>query len=590
MSNFRFTIGRKIGTGFGVLIFLTLAVFVLTKKTINSSRKITDTIVHINSPSVDALQQLKILILDSKLLINHWAIYQSPPEHPKKLRLQALLNQKFPQAIARVDTLAKYWTEEEIKKKDELLAQIEQLFGQYEIIMTQLNSFTSYEDPEIKFTINLLVDDGGEIDIQTQTIELLLDELIILQRQKTETGSQLMISSFDRLEKIVVWLGFALFIGGILIAFFTVQSIVKPVQKLRRQLLLLGKGIIPKETMRPRSDEIGDMAQALNDLVQGFKRTTEFAKEIGSGNFESEYQPLSDQDTLGHSLLAMRAALYDLTRNLEQKVKERTEEIEKQKKEIEYLYTQVTDSIKYAKRIQTAILPPIDYARKLLPESFILFRPKDIVSGDFYWMDQKDNKILFGAFDCTGHGVPGAFMTIIGYNKLSEALATTEHPTPAVLLNKLNIAVQQTFNKEGSSATEVKDGMDAALCSFDPQTNQLTFSGAYNPLYLVRNGEIEQIKGDKFPVGAFVEEQNFTDHTVQIQKGDTIYIFSDGYPDQFGGPKGKKFMYKNFRKLLLSIQDKSMQEQHDILNRKLEEWMGPLEQVDDVLIIGVRFN
>ena len=132
--------------------------------------------------------------------------------------------------------------------------------------------------------------------------------------------------------------------------------------------------------------------------------------------------------------------------------------------------------------------------------------------------------------------------------------------------------------------------MDAALCTFDPQTNELIFSGAYNPLYLVRNGEIQQIKGDKFPVGAFVEEQNFTDHTIQIQKGDTIYIFSDGYPDQFGGPKGKKFMYKNFRKLLLSIQDKSMEEQHAILNQRLEEWMGPLEQVDDILIIGVRFH
>ena len=218
-------------------------------------------------------------------------------------------------------------------------------------------------------------------------------------------------------------------IGTIAIAIFTTISITQPVQRLKSILLGLGKGIFPKSQLKPSNDEIGEMSEAMNSLVTGLTETTQFAHEIGQSNFDYEYQPLSDEDVLGHALLKMKDELAETERILEQKVKERTEEVVKQKDEIdsqrsklEELYTDVTDSIRYAKRLQDSILPPEKVVKKYFPSSFVLFKPKDIVSGDFYWVGQKNNEYMFAAVDCTGHGVPGAFMSLVGANGLSLSL------------------------------------------------------------------------------------------------------------------------------------------------------------------------
>jgi len=206
----------------------------------------------------------------------------------------------------------------------------------------------------------------------------------------------------------------------------------------------------------------------------------------------------------------------------------------------------------------------------------------------FTWVGKKrDGKALFAALDCTGHGVPGAFMTIVGYNTLSQIMSETDETQPAKIMDMLNKGITRTLHQ---GSTDVKDGMDAAMCSIDFKKKKVEFAGAYNPLYIIRNGELEQIKGDKFPIGAFIDnkEHLFTNHVVKLQKGDTIYIFSDGYADQFGGARGKKFMYRNFRELLISIQDKEMPEQKQILDETVRKWRGDLEQVDDILIIGLR--
>ncbi|MBT4775638.1 MAG: SpoIIE family protein phosphatase [Crocinitomicaceae bacterium] len=435
-----------------------------------------------------------------------------------------------------------------------------------------------------------MIGEGGDIPYQASRVISHLDKLILSQRQKTKAGNDDMLQSFNLLGFLVNNVGIALFLGGIIIAFLTIRTIVKPVQKFKKLILLLGKGIIPEEKMKPRSDEIGDMAVAFNDLVAGFKRTTEFSNEIGAGNFETEYQPLSESDELGHSLLTMRKDLHGLTSNLEQKVRERTEEVMRQKKEIEELLTEVTDSIKYAQRIQNAILPPRKYINKVLPNSFILFKPKDIVSGDFYWVEDKEGKTAVAAVDCTGHGVPGALMTVVGYNKLHEAMSEAKEYTAAAILDGLNRGVINTFS-QGDEESDVKDGMDAAMCVVDYKTRTIQFAGAYNPLYIIRSGsqEIEQIKGDKFPIGPFIGGiQNFQNHTVKLGSGDTVYVFSDGYADQFGGEKGKKYRYKNFRELLIGMQDKEMYEQKELLDTTIESWRGELEQVDDILVIGIR--
>jgi len=256
-----------------------------------------------------------------------------------------------------------------------------------------------------------------------------------------------------------------------------------------------------------------------------------------------------------------------------------------QKIVIEEKQKEITDSITYAKRIQEAILPPEPIIKKLLPNSFFLYKPKDIVSGDFYWLEQKENKILFAAVDCTGHGVPGAFVSIVGHNGLTRAINEFGLTQPAQILNKLNELVEETLRQKDN---QVRDGMDISLCCIDFSNNQLQYAGANNPLYLVRNNEIIITKADKQPIGGTGENKTFTNHSFEINKGDSIYIFSDGFADQFGGPKGKKYGYAQFRNFLLSIQNYSMSEQLNLMNEEFNNWKGELEQLDDVCLIGLK--
>jgi ligand-binding sensor domain-containing protein/serine phosphatase RsbU (regulator of sigma subunit) len=293
---------------------------------------------------------------------------------------------------------------------------------------------------------------------------------------------------------------------------------------------------------------------------------------------------------------------------LEQKVEERTEEVVQQSKELERKNKDIIDSITYAKRIQDAILPTDAMFTNQLSQTFILFNPKDIVSGDFYWLANKNNKSLFAAVDCTGHGVPGAFMSIVGYNLLDKIVGEYGTTEPHQILNELNKGVSDTLRQEVDSDS-IKDGMDISLCSFDDKTGVLEYAGAYNPLYIISDKKLDviegdniepnmtddnglmlfEVKGNRFPIGSYSEGTNeFLKHSFKLNKGDTVYLFSDGYADQFGGEKGKKFRYKQFKQLLMSINSKSMEEQHKILVDSFNEWMGDLEQIDDVIVIGSR--
>lgn len=281
---------------------------------------------------------------------------------------------------------------------------------------------------------------------------------------------------------------------------------------------------------------------------------------------------------------------YKVKKRANDQLGEQKAKIEVQNMQLAQKNTEITDSIRYAKNIQEAILPPNTEMKKHLPDSFVLYKPKDIVSGDFYWLEHWGDRTLVAAVDCTGHGVPGAFMSIVGYNLLHQSVNNLGLTRPALILNALNKGVASMLHQGHEEAT-VKDGMDIALCSLDRNSKMLEFAGAYNSLYLVRRGELVEIKGDKFPVGMFMgdEATRFTNHELRLEEGDTMYIFSDGYADQFGGEKGKKFKYRQFQELLLSIQEKPMEEQRIILDRTIEAWRGSLEQVDDILVIGFRF-
>jgi serine phosphatase RsbU (regulator of sigma subunit) len=244
---------------------------------------------------------------------------------------------------------------------------------------------------------------------------------------------------------------------------------------------------------------------------------------------------------------------------------------------------EIIDSISYAKRIQLAILPSKKLMNELLPNSFVLYKPKDIVAGDFYWLEPKDGSILFAAADCTGHGVPGAMVSVICNNGLNRSVREHGLSVPGEILNKTREIVIQEFEK---SEDEVKDGMDIALCALNGM--KLSYAGAHNPLWIIREGELLTFKADKQPIGKHLDYVPYHTHEVDLQKGDVIYVFSDGYADQFGGEKGKKFRTSNMKKLLLSIYEKPMQEQKELLNQTFETWQGDLEQLDDVCVIGVR--
>lgn len=273
---------------------------------------------------------------------------------------------------------------------------------------------------------------------------------------------------------------------------------------------------------------------------------------------------------------------------LEEKVIERTKEVVKQKEIIEETNKHITDSIRYAKRIQDAFLPTSENISSLLKNAFVLFKPKDIVSGDFYWLEEKDDNVLFAVADCTGHGVPGAFMSIIGFNGLNQVVNEYNIIKPSQILTQLNKTISNTLKQEVEDS-KIRDGMDIAFCSINFKTLQLQFSGAFNPLFIIRNGEIIKIKGDKHPIGNFVgtEDYEFTNHELQLQKNDLVYIFSDGFIDQFGGTKGKKLKYNAFREMLLANYNKSMPEQKIAIDTFFETWRAGFEQIDDVCMIGV---
>ena len=271
-------------------------------------------------------------------------------------------------------------------------------------------------------------------------------------------------------------------------------------------------------------------------------------------------------------------------------LKEKNLLIEEKNKIVEEKNKDITDSIRYAKRLQTAILKPENTLTNYFEDGFVLFKPKDIVSGDFYWFEKFGNLSLIAAADCTGHGVPGAFMSIIGCNLLSQAVNEYAITQPAAILNSINKGLTKVLQQKGDADSFVTDGMDIALCSFNPEKMIVEYSGAYNPMWIIRDNKVLEFVADKFPVGAFIDSQvrMFKCHEIKVQKGDMIYMFSDGYADQFGGPLGKKFKYKPLQALLLENHKKSGLEQKIALNKAFESWAGNLEQIDDVLIIGIR--
>ena len=296
-----------------------------------------------------------------------------------------------------------------------------------------------------------------------------------------------------------------------------------------------------------------------------------------------------------YSYIKIRSANYEITL--------KNEQITLKNNEIEQKNHEIMDSINYAKRIQDSILPD-SKMRHLMPQSFVYFQPKDVVSGDFYWLNRVEDELLFSAIDCTGHGVPGAFVSMVGFGGLNRAVNEYKLTEPSLVLEKLSEFVVDSFAKHQSKS--VNDGMDASLCSLNKKTNVLQYSGANNSIYIIRSSDkpilnvegeeievkkldsLNEIKSTRRPIGKSDNPVPFKNHIIQLEKGDTIYLFTDGFPDQFGGPRGKKYMYKRFKRFLISIQNLPIENQGEKLKEEYNNWASGYEQVDDICIVGVQ--
>ncbi|MCD4794894.1 MAG: SpoIIE family protein phosphatase [Bacteroidales bacterium] len=266
--------------------------------------------------------------------------------------------------------------------------------------------------------------------------------------------------------------------------------------------------------------------------------------------------------------------------------------VKKQKDQIEEQSEQITSSIQYASRIQKALLPPENLFSEVFKDSFVFYKPRDIVSGDFYWLKKINNTVIFAAADSTGHGVPGAFMSMLGIAFLNEIVSEDTHDftscSSSMILDDLRDRIKNSLRQTGED-DQTKDGMDMALVMLDTNTNTIQFSGAYNPLYIVRNKKLTEVQADRMPVGVYLKDSEpFSNKRAQLHEGDVLYLFSDGFYDQFGGESGRKFMKNKFRELIEEISDKAMNEQKQILENTFNEWKGDYEQADDVLVAGIK--
>ena len=386
----------------------------------------------------------------------------------------------------------------------------------------------------------------------------------------------------NAIDSIVMLVGIG---NGILVSFiylllfirWTNRDITWPLKELLNNIRNTSGGDKGQYSIVRTNDEIGELAEGYNEMTEKINNYVE-------------------------SISAMN-------RDLEKKVNERTrevveqkEEIETQKEEIEAQLDLATlqrdtignqnelilDSIHYAKRIQSAILPPVQLLKGHLSDHFILFKPRDIVSGDYYWAREKDQKLLIAVADCTGHGVPGGFLSMLGISSMNEIVNRSSELNPGKILEQLREVVIASMHQTGSR-DEAQDGIEIALCVIDLKLKSMEYAGANRPLYLVRDGEVQHKRPDRMPIGIYEQDPlPFKKHTIKLKKGDSIYLFSDGYVDQLGGPLRKTFRAINFRKLLLEVQDQPMEKQKAILVEKMALWQGEVEQIDDVLVMGIR--
>ncbi|TAE47899.1 MAG: HAMP domain-containing protein [Cytophagales bacterium] len=381
------------------------------------------------------------------------------------------------------------------------------------------------------------------------------------------------------LQNILIWTAIIIVIFVIIVSTIVAGRLSKPIRVLTKVAKKLAEGDLSKRVKIKEKNEIGDLAATFNTMAEGIERQQ---KELQDYNANLE-------ETVENRTYELKESNEELLQ-LNEEMQVMLDQLSEQKEEIEHKNTEILSSIHYAKRIQTAMLPTKEQIESLLPESFVFFHPRDIVSGDFYLVTETENKVFFAAVDCTGHGVPGAFMSMIGNELLNEIIHLKKIIDTDKILYELHHDLIRLLRQTDS---ENKDGMDIVLCAWDKVNNIVEFSGAYNPIIYIQNGLLYEIKGTKQPIGGWnpkLSDRNYQKHTIEITSSTMFYLLSDGYQDQFGGEKGRKYMLKNMKEVFLEINHLAMDEQQRILAMNFFEWLGKERQIDDVLLMGVRID
>jgi PAS domain S-box-containing protein len=737
---------KKITTGFFIVLSIVAVNAFFSTLSLQKNRAKINKTINVLTPYVETMEKFNLMVTQSKMLATNWVYLQA--NDLDKASLKQLHEVKYPEIKKEILAFpTKLEESKDTKKIDSILLEFEDLLFIEKDLMASLASFDDYEDPLTKFSAEATIEE----EVLPRSEKIFIDLGFVIDNKRAEMNAlkDSMLSSFSQLVISVIFTSIALFLLVYLAGLFIRKSITSPVLKMNNIIHRLGRGEIPDEQLEVSDDVIGDMTNSVNILSTSFKTTSIFANQIGSGNLRAEFNPLSENDLLGNALINMRENLREYAEDMEQKVEERTLELQREKEKVEFINLEleklsivasetdnaivianhtgeiewvnsgfiklfgydldefksacggslldaskdpnirikmehsiaqktpviyevenqtksgeklwiqstmtpildengqikklvvidsnitaqkeaemvvveqnkdILDSIHYAKRIQQAILPSNEQIKKAFDNFFVFFRPKDIVSGDFYWfhrVNEKDGdktlsaKYVFAAVDCTGHGVPGAFMSMIGNNVLNTIVIEEKETDAGKILTLLNRYIKKALHQDGTNEDESRDGMDVAIIVVDPITNSFQFAGANRPLYMVKptppgldfgseenskliQGEtcyLEEIKANKQAIGGLTENTySFTTQTFDICDGLSVYLTSDGYCDQFGGPNIKKFMTKRFKQMVCEFQHLSMEEQGKIVIAEFDNWMGETPQIDDILVAGFRLD
>jgi serine phosphatase RsbU (regulator of sigma subunit) len=584
-SNFFNTGFPRINTAFTLLIVTVLGNVAFNYYIVRKNEAGIAEMTQVIHPYVEALAELNLIVTESKMYATNWVYLQNSVEDKK--RLDDLHKRHYKEVKRRLEVLVrKRGKKDDIASLAKVFSRFNELINEETRIMSNLVTFDDYENPQKKFASEEIIE--SEVLPRTQEIMDLLG--VIINRNMAEAAELTNNIEKDsaRMMRIMFIASVSLLVFILIAVAFISGGIFKPVLQMKTIVSRLSRGELISQKLEAKNNVVGEMVSAVNALSESFNQTSQFANEIRKGNLSAPYEKLSDEDVLGNALINMRNSLRAYSENMEEKVRERTEEVTEKSRRLEIAYSEIRDSINYAKRIQESILPSNDILAATFSDSFIFYRPKDVVCGDFYWFGRREKEVVIAAIDCTGHGVPGALMTVIGNSLLNQIVSFSGVTKPSEILYQLDKKLHDTLRQHGGEVAS--DGMDLAICRYKIGDDKITFSGAKRPLYLLRNGVLEEIKGSRAPIGRYVKdmEKHFEEHEIPVQKNDLLYIFSDGIQDQFGGIDGKKFMISRFRELLNRIHPLGMSQQKALVEKEMSDWQKDFEQTDDMLLIGIR--